>query len=225
MNRPGLLRLGSLLGLVVVVATSLACLGEGPVLTAGDDKDKPKEERKCDDVLGTAFISADERQWFLDNCSTWPVNDSIPQTPAQPARQEAPECGAMRGKPYESSEQRAWFLQNCTDAGTRSAQPSSGPDRTNCNEIRGTQYRSTAERNWYLTNCGFTGGPDRTNCDDIRGTPYRSAAERAWYLTNCVTRTNQVPQHQNTLEDDDDDGPGNGNGNRRGRGNNDDDDD
>jgi hypothetical protein len=206
---------------VMIVLTSLACFDEGEVLTVPSSagEEAAQKGRKCDEALGKAFASADERQWFLDNCSSW-TTANIPQSPPQaPVRQEPAECAQMRGRPYTSEQQRAWFLQNCLgNSASASALQVQGGDRQDCNQIRGTPYRSEAERAWYYSNCLVSSGPDRTDCNQIRGTQYRSDTERQWYLSNCLSVSPAVQSGNN--------GNGNSNGNRsRGRGGGGDDDD
>jgi hypothetical protein len=185
----------------LVALSGAACLDEGEVLTgpAGAEEEAQETQMQCEAILGKAFASADERQWFIDNCSRWeaPQPQAAPaqQPPQAPVSREPEECAQIRGRQYESQQQRAWFLQNCTGARAGGAiQPSQGSDRTNCDEIRGTQYRSAAERNWYLTHCMYSPGPDRSNCDEIRGTQYRSNAEREWFLGNCLTVGQSIQQ-------------------------------
>jgi hypothetical protein len=165
----------------------------------------PPDRTDCGEILGTAFRSDNERQWFMDNCSKWPlvkVPDE-PDTSTATTPSEPPECAQIRGKPYESAQQRNFYLQNCNqnqpnqpaNSNTQAQQPTpvpatNGPDRTDCNAIRGTPYRSNNERSWFQQNCGNTAppvttGPDRTDCNQIRGTAYRSPAERDWYNANC----------------------------------------
>jgi len=170
----------------------------------------PADRINCQEILGTAFRSDEERAWFMENCSKWPLVKVADESggSAPPANSEPPECTTIRGKPYESSQQRTWYLQNCNQQNGQppaapqqpqppanppaQAQTPGGPDRTDCNAIRGTPYRSDNERNWYNQNCGnnanvapASGGPDRTDCNAIRGTAYRSPAERDWYNANC----------------------------------------
>jgi hypothetical protein len=33
----------------------------------------PPDRTDCGEILGTAFRSDNERQWFMDNCSKWPL--------------------------------------------------------------------------------------------------------------------------------------------------------
>ena len=171
----------------------------------------------CGEYYGTAFRNNEERDWYLQNCSKWPLT-GVPQSRpgAQASGATLPaECLAMRGKPYESNQARDWYLQNCqvtavpgTASGTPS--PSGGPDRQNCNEIRGTAYRSNTERAWYSANClnipaptntpaasgPAPGGPapaaatptERRNCEAIRRGGYRTPAEVQWYVQNCLSR-------------------------------------
>jgi hypothetical protein len=153
---------------------SLACLDEGPVLqpSEAESSDEALAE-ECDNVLGKAFISPEQRQWFIENCSTWPQRDVPEAAGVEEMQDDTPECAEMRGKPYESPEQRTWFLTNCVRGSSAVQQPAvSGPDRTTCEEIRGTAYRSPAERQWYLANCltpvaqPVTNGGDQNDDDD-----------------------------------------------------------
>jgi hypothetical protein len=124
----------------------------------------------CGEYYGTAFRNNEERDWYLQNCSKWPLT-GVPQ--ARPGAQTPgvtlpAECLAMRGKPYESNQARDWYLQNCQVTAVPSPaggtpSPSSGPDRQNCNEIRGTAYRSNSERAWYSANCLNVPAPTSTS--------------------------------------------------------------
>jgi hypothetical protein len=142
-------------------------------LAAVEPTPLPPDRIACQEILGTAFRSDNERNWFIENCSKWPlvkVADEGPGAPPPPASTEPPECAAIRGKPYESSQQRTWYLQNCNQGsrppanqqaaannqGNQPAQSQPQGDRTDCNAIRGTPYRSSNERNWYQQNCGGT---------------------------------------------------------------------
>ena len=173
------------LGLIaMVLCAGCVKLGESSELplAAVQATPIPPDRINCGEILGTAFRSDNERQWFMDNCSKWPlvkVADEPAPGQAQPqaaAPQEPSECAQIRGKPYESSQQRQWFLQNCNQGtapppgaaatpipDTRQQQTISGPDRTDCNAIRGTPYRSAAERAWYIQNCGTTNAQPQPN--------------------------------------------------------------
>jgi hypothetical protein len=223
--------------LLLTAWLSLACITEGAVLTPPTPapEDDASVQAECSDILGRAFVSAEQRQWFIENCSRWPQLD-VPQTPARQF-EDTPECAAIRGRPYESQQQRQWFLNNCLGNGQQNNQATTG-DRSNCDEIRGTPYRSDTERTWYLGNClgqQWLGGPDRNNCDEIRGTPYRSPAERQFFLANCLGTVSPQPPQSRTdpqpivvplpsrgSSDDERRGPGRGRGPFGGRGNEDD---
>lgn len=194
------------LGIAAVLLTA-GCvkLGESSELplSAVEPTPVPYDRISCDEIYGTAFRSANERAWFEENCSKWPVvkvgDEPVPSGSAQQSG-EPPECAAMRGRPYESNAQRTFYLQNCNQSTQNNQQQQQSqqqqPDRTNCDEIRGTPYRSANERNWFTRNCSPqqqqqqqqmlpNPGPDRTNCDEIRGGGYRSPGERQWFLQNC----------------------------------------
>jgi hypothetical protein len=158
------------LTLILGAALSLSCLDEGPVLTPDEPENAEANTEDCSAILGKAFASVEQRQWFIDNCSDWPQRD-VPEVSdvdarPTPVQTDTPECAAMRGKPYESSEQRQWFLANCVQA-VQTTPPvnQTGTDRTSCSEIRGTQYRSQTERQWFLSNC-LTLDPGRQANDD-----------------------------------------------------------
>jgi hypothetical protein len=169
----------------------------------------PAEDRSnCDEILGTAFRSDDERRWYSENCSSWSAavgyvpepSTRAPSGPTPAEREQVdpgPEgrtCNQIRGTLYRSSAERDWYLRSCRANATPQPSATAGPDRTNCDEIRGTPYRSANEQRWYQQNCPAapqqiaTPGPDRNNCDQIRGTPYRSANEQRWYQQNCGGR-------------------------------------
>jgi hypothetical protein len=191
-------------GAVLVTALLTGCFkSDPPVPTAAAEVPDDFDRISCSEIMGTAFRSPTERQWFEANCSKWPAVDVIQIAPAAPL---PPECDAMRGKPYESAEQRRWYLDNCTgrtpanaaspqrSPATASGQPPPGGPARGCDAIRGRPYQSDAERDWYLANCNqpapapAPGGADRTDCNAIRGTAYNSANERQWYLANCTGR-------------------------------------
>jgi hypothetical protein len=201
MRRPNCVSLvstGGLVALALGAIFSLACaveLGDASTaLPVDEEAETPANRTDCAEILGTAFRSQEERQWYEENCNQWPPV-SVPQTPAQTAQRaapEPPECAGIRGRPYQSDEQRRWYLSNCQgqqQGGSQAPPPPGQGDRSNCDEIRGTPYRSNGERDWFRQNCPSTPsggtGPDRTDCNQIRGTSYRSAAERDWFLKNC----------------------------------------
>ena len=214
MSQPRRLR-GFGLFMLLIPILLVSCIKSTEAQPNRPAQDAPTTFRtNCDEISGTAFRGAEEREWYMQNCSRWPLLDlPVAQPGSARGNQLPPECAAQRGRPYQSNEQRQWYLQNCLGNPAQAAPPSqptpgppnqppqnqqpqqasaaAGPDRTNCNEIRGTPYRSAAERSWYAANCSGTqaqpvvAGPDRTNCDEIRGTPYRSAGERSWYAANC----------------------------------------
>lgn len=198
----------------MLVCAGCVKLGESSELplTVTEATPTPVDRISCAEILGTAYRSDNERQWFMENCSKWPLvnvpdEPSVAAPPPAAAPNEPAECAQIRGKPYESGQQRAWYLQNCNQGSAppsaqapiqgsqpqsqASNQPGSG-DRTDCNAIRGTSYRSASERAWYQQNCLnstplVTSGPDRTDCAAIRGTTYRSENERNWFISNCRT--------------------------------------
>jgi len=89
----------------------------------------------CDQIFGTAFRSASERDWFSQNCSHWP--------PYSPSNSQP---GPNSGKPEP----------NVLAASTPANVPSNVlgvPDRKDCTTIRGTPFLSENERLWYLGNC------------------------------------------------------------------------
>ena len=168
--------------IALLLCTGCIKLGESSELprSAVEPTAVPADRISCQEILGTAFRSENERNWYIENCSKWPlvrVADEAAAPPgAPPANNEPPECAAIRGKPYESNQQRNWYLQNCNQNGAPAAptaanqqqpppppnqpaaqnQPQGGGDRTDCNAIRGTAYRSAGERIWYAQNCGST---------------------------------------------------------------------
>src|SRR5262245_11008517 len=135
----------ALLVLLTPVLTACAAqLSAGP----GSDRSQPSDRTDCGAIMGTAFQSESERQWFLDNCSKWPLLDIADPPDAGSAQQQPqidPACAAMRGKPYANDDDRRWYLQNCQGQPglTQPNQPSPTPsaqdanDRRDCNAIRG----------------------------------------------------------------------------------------
>jgi hypothetical protein len=102
-----------------------------PNLDAGPTATPVLQDRTdCGEILGTAFRSSAERDWFTENCSAWardtlgPVVTAASANGGQPAPTTTPtsedvRCAQMRGKPYENADARAWFLANCTPSGAR----------------------------------------------------------------------------------------------------------
>jgi hypothetical protein len=143
----------------------LGCVKAGeaqPNLPPVQPPAEPTNRTACDEIYGTAFRNTEERDWYIQNCSKWPlvaVPQLAPAPPAntQPGGSDRQNCNEIRGTAYRSAAERAWYIANCANNNPSSANAgaaSSGPDRTNCSEIRGTSYRSPAERDWYLKNCG-----------------------------------------------------------------------
>jgi hypothetical protein len=165
----------------MVLTAGCVKLGESSELplAAVEATPVPGDRINCSEILGTAFRSDNERQWFMDNCSKWPLvkvaDEGAPAPGQTQAPAEPPECAQIRGKPYESNQQRNWYLQNCN-------QGSSAPRA-------GTTPTPSSQQNQQQTQT--TGGPDRTDCNAIRGTAYRSAGERTWYIQNCSGSTQQ----------------------------------
>jgi hypothetical protein len=168
-----------LLSLVLAGGLAVACSPSGGQLPPPGSRASSTEDRQdCGEIYGTAFRSQNERKWYEEKCSKWPLVkvDQGPVSFAQSAP-EPDECRQIRGKPYENDDQRRWYLANCMGNSTQQAQgggdAQSSGDRTNCDEIRGTPYRSDSERRWYQANCPAnqpSSGPDRTDCNAIRGT-------------------------------------------------------
>jgi hypothetical protein len=118
-------------GLVqLALLAAIGCMSV-PNLDAGPTPTPVLQDRTdCGEILGTAFRSSAERDWFTENCSAWardtlgpvvaaaPANGGQPAATATPTSEEA-RCAQMRGKPYENPEARAWFLANCEASGAR----------------------------------------------------------------------------------------------------------
>jgi hypothetical protein len=102
-----------------------------PNLDAGPTATPVLQDRTdCGEILGTAFRSSAERDWFTEHGSAWardtlgPVVTAASANGGQPAPTTTPtsedvRCAQMRGKPYENADARAWFLANCTPLGAR----------------------------------------------------------------------------------------------------------
>lgn len=185
--------------LALLIMGSLACIPEEEVLSVSTPApEEVSEERSCEGISGTAFRDQEERDWYTEECSTWPLI-SIADSPPE---HEPEECRELRGRRYESSEERDFFLNECLRANDDRVQDNDNDEdddedngaednRRDCDRIRGTDYRSQAERAWYLENCTgaqIASGTDREDCEDIEGTRYRSPDERRWFLTNCTGR-------------------------------------
>ncbi len=156
--------------LLLLGALTIACAGQGYAAPKPEKakfgQSGPKRDN-CNEILGTAFRSAEERQWFQQNCSKWPPTNFGDMAIARTSQQDSPACAAMRGRPYNTDAERQWFLTNCPGTGT--GQPAaaagapdagnSGPDRNDCNAIAGTPYRSATEQVWYYRYCTGQSAP------------------------------------------------------------------
>jgi hypothetical protein len=145
----------------------------------------------CNTILGTAFHSQEEREWFEQNCSKWPavalaqVPAAAPPPPGQPApgqpapaggttiQGETPECAAMRGRPYSSEQQRTWFLQNCI----RPEVPAAPVPNPPAAAVRPGVVQPTPVVN-----------ANAAVCDTLRRSPYVTDEQRRWYFTYCNIR-------------------------------------
>jgi len=166
----------------------------------------------CGAILGTAFRSPEERDWYNGNCSHWPLT-KFGDT-AAPLGPVAAGCAAMAGKPYSSPDARGWFLQNCSGPNAQAAQanpntppppPGAVPAAVN---VPGAPAPNTplpppgavpVDANVPPAEAQppvqpvvaappapvLLPAPDRHDCNAIRGTAYNSQSERNWYLTNC----------------------------------------
>ncbi len=159
--------LAVLLAIAVAFAASVTYVlfldSQGPDALAARQvrNSTPADRSDCNAILGTAYRSDTERQWFSDNCSSWSASVGdvpdpgapVPQVQASGPGPEGRDCGQVRGTPYRSDAERAWYVANCPAQTAVALPASAGPDRTDCNQIRGTAYRSDAERAWYAANC------------------------------------------------------------------------
>jgi hypothetical protein len=110
-----------------------------------DEDEDGKNREDCSDIRGTSYRSADERDWYRENCQGG-RNNNDDDDDDDGDEENREDCNDIRGTAYRSSEERGWYRENCrADAG--------GPDREDCDDIRGTNYRSADEREWYRENC------------------------------------------------------------------------
>jgi hypothetical protein len=135
----------------------------------------------CNAMMGTAFRSTEERQWFEQNCSRWPAV-AVAQIPAAAPRPQPgapnviqgdkPECAAMRGKPYANEQDRTWFLQNCIrpEAPAPAGAPAGAPQ----------PVAATAPTPLVNANAAV--------CDTLRRMPNPTDEQRRWYFTYCNIR-------------------------------------
>jgi hypothetical protein len=142
----------------------------------------------CNAMMGTAFRSPEERQWFEQNCSRWPAV-ALAQVPAAapapaPGQQpvnvrtiqgDSPECAAMRGKPYDNEQARTWFLQNCI-------RPEAPPPPPAPGAPNGAPQALPATAPTPLVNA------NAAVCDTLRRMPNPSDEQRRWYFTYCNIR-------------------------------------
>lgn len=52
----------------------------------------------CSEIIGTQYLSMEERSWYLSNCVAVP---------------NRADCDAIRGTQYLSTAERNWYLLNC----------------------------------------------------------------------------------------------------------------
>ena len=176
------------LAIGVIVTACATGTSASPTTTT----DAPSRETRsdCTQILGTPFRSDEERTWFEQNCSKWPLVDS-PNAAA--AVQQPPECASMRGKPYTSTDQRQWYLANCSGAtktqDNSTARSSSGSQFTTPGTLQANPLSQFSNSGSDQPPTTSGGDADRTDCGAIQGTAYRSAGERAWFMTNCTGNT------------------------------------
>lgn len=84
-----------------------------PAVPSGDRSD-------CNEIRGTAYRSAAEREFFLANCTG---SVTAPPTPASTTGDRT-SCDAIRGTPYRSATEREFFLANCVTSTPGSPTPS-----------------------------------------------------------------------------------------------------
>jgi len=143
----------------------------------------------CNAIMGTAFRSTEEREWFEQTCSRWPAvalaqvpAAAPPAAPAASQRPSAPnqiqgdtpECAAKRGKPYANEQDRTWFLQNCIRP---EAPPPPAPSVPN-----GAPQALPATAPTPLVNA------NAAVCDTLRRAPNPTDEQRRWYFTYCNIR-------------------------------------
>jgi hypothetical protein len=196
------------LALPVMLLATAACV-EVPELEHGAPTPTPdhSDRTDCGQILGSAFRSDAEQQWFTENCSDWAATTvgRLPDpTPiAQAAGQGGADPAGQGGAQVAQDGQQNPNSQPQTQA--------SDETRKRCDAQRGRPYASDADRDWYLKNClnlpATTLSPDVRDCNQIRGQNYASEEQRQWFLANCqgqgpanagaATGSNQGDQGQN----------------------------
>lgn len=160
------------LALPFLLMLTTGCLAVSEMAHVPSPTPAPQARADCGEIMGTAFRSDAEREWFSKECSAWTDRTlgAVTPTPKPEASATPPanrnddthrlvreRCDRMRGQLYDSREQRVWYQQNCEALGGGDAaatdQATPVANRADCTRIRGTEYRSNQERDWYRANC------------------------------------------------------------------------
>jgi hypothetical protein len=168
------------------IAVSNLDHGPTPVPTLPDRTD-------CGAILGTAFHSETERQWFAENCSEWTkatlgeveaarATPTAPPPTATPPPTASPEPTPTLPPPPPGAQ---------GPAGLGGLQPPPPADnRERCAQQAGRPNLTPEDQAWFVEHCltanGQPGTPGESpQCAALRGRPYESDSQRAWYLANC----------------------------------------
>jgi hypothetical protein len=177
--------------LLIPLVASTGCIAVSELEHVPTPTPQPPDRTDCGEILGSAFRSDSERQWFTQNCSAWaettlgPVE--VPVESASPAREARADAPPGDSRPDQANG-RGNVEQQPADA--QQQPPANNSDR--CNQMRGRPYDNPADREWYLQNCLNLSAVAQTvpgqppQCAEMRGRPYESEAQRQWYLQNCT---------------------------------------
>jgi hypothetical protein len=112
-----------LFGLLPIAVLLGGCFSGAGSAPAPSRAARHQEEDRldCQAILGDAFRSSSERDWFAANCSAWPAQDFgpvalltlPPQEAGLPPMADRATCAEINGTQYRSDAERAWYLGNC----------------------------------------------------------------------------------------------------------------
>jgi hypothetical protein len=75
----------------------------------------PGDRTSCNEIRGTAYRSASERNWYLANCAgqVGAAAGGAAPPPQAGGGPDRTNCDEIRGTAYRSDQERGWFLTNC----------------------------------------------------------------------------------------------------------------
>ena len=191
--------MGQRVHLLLVLLLAVSVIGCGVGVSAYEKPGAPRDNSAankpdrmdCGAILGSAFRSATERDWYNGNCSHWPLTNYGASGATGPAVQLPPGCAEQQGKPYTSEENRRWFLNTCAGPvaeAQKQAQPAGQPVPPGQPPATVDPAQASVQPAAEAPAAPATAPapmPDRHDCNSIRGGAYNSETERQWYLANC----------------------------------------